>query len=147
MTWKLSAPATNSVDPLTAIELTGPKISGAQPPIAAPVASSYALSSLASVATNTRDAECSRQVGDALGGGFGVHGATDPSARTWASSWCSMPATCVNVPPMNQPPAPSVTMAVTPPSRRGRSGVALPEPPTSVQPPVLGPTYPKLPPM
>jgi hypothetical protein len=51
-----------------------------------------------------------------------------------------MPAMCVNVPAMNQPPAPSPAIAVTSPSSRGNSCVARPLTSTSVQPPVLGPT-------
>src|SRR6185369_11035082 len=99
-----------------------------------------ALSSPSLVATNTRAAACSSAVGLPVGAGLGDHAVTAPLAVTCARPGRAMPATCVNDPAMNQPPAPSGIIAVTSPSGRGSSPVAWPAAFTSVQPPVLGPT-------
>ena len=137
---KLTFPAAYSVVPFTAKEWTRPKTWGVQPAILLPVASSYAATPPASVATNSRVPWCSRLVRLPGGTGFGVHAASEPSASTRAYPGRAMPATCVNVPPMNDPPEPSATVAVTSPSRRGSRVVACPPSSTSTHPPVFGPT-------
>src|SRR6185436_5185998 len=113
------SPPANSVVPFTTIEATTPVTAGAQPPTTAPLASSYALSWPASVAMNTRAAACSSAVTAPVGAGEGAHAVTEPPDVMRANPARAMPATCVNVPAMYQPPAPSGIIAVTSPSSRG----------------------------